>query len=286
MAPNVVDFCDKPYHWECNGEAGQTEKNHKEPAEITLLAMPWGDFSQHVWVALEYLEIPYQYRAICLQDPPDELFAVSPKGLVPAFRMNHFSPHRGLNESTVMIEYINDLSATKGNKKSLLPPVEYPWSRALIRLQMDMLTRTIIPSFFRYIQCQDPNTQISLRKELLDGVEKLLKLFDRTEKERELDAPKVGLWQEGGSLSMADILTVSTLLRGNVVLKHYRNFSWSPLFAANPRFEAYMDRALSHPAFRATCSTDELYLESFERYAWNLCRSQLAEALDRGRGIP
>lgn len=40
---------------------------------------------------------------------PAELLEVSPKGLVPGLRLNNFDPPRGLNESTVLLEYLEEL---------------------------------------------------------------------------------------------------------------------------------------------------------------------------------
>lgn len=39
---------------------------------------------------------------------PAELLEVSPKGLVPGLRLNNFNPPRGLNESTVLLEYLEE----------------------------------------------------------------------------------------------------------------------------------------------------------------------------------
>ena len=39
---------------------------------------------------------------------PKDLLEVSPKGLVPALKFNKFNPPRSLNESTVILEYLNE----------------------------------------------------------------------------------------------------------------------------------------------------------------------------------
>lgn len=39
---------------------------------------------------------------------PKDLLEVSPKGLVPGLKLNEFSPPRGLNESTVILEYLEE----------------------------------------------------------------------------------------------------------------------------------------------------------------------------------
>lgn len=52
------------------------------------------------------------------------------------------------------------------------------------------------------------------------------------------------------------------LFRATNVLKHYRGFS----FPQSQKFKAYLERLFTNPAFKATCSTEELYIDSYERY--------------------
>ena len=93
-------------------------------------------------------------------------------------------------------------------------------ARALIRLQADHANRTLVPAFYRYLQAQDEGNyvarfeynlmftynvekQIEGAKEFTAAIEDLIKLFERAEKETQND---VGLWREGGRLSLADIV--------------------------------------------------------------------------------
>lgn len=46
------------------------------------------------------------------------------------------------------------------------------------------------------------------------------------------------------------------------MLKHYRGFE----LAKGERFNAWVNRLLEHPAFKATCSAEQLYLDSYERF--------------------
>jgi glutathione S-transferase len=39
---------------------------------------------------------------------PKELLEISPKSLVPGLRLNSYDPPRGLNESTVIMEYLEE----------------------------------------------------------------------------------------------------------------------------------------------------------------------------------
>ena len=51
------------------------------------------------------------------------------------------------------------------------------------------------------------------------------------------------------------------LFRATNVLKHYRGF----VLPEGERFRGYVERLLGHPAFKRTCSTEQLYLDSYER---------------------
>lgn len=46
------------------------------------------------------------------------------------------------------------------------------------------------------------------------------------------------------------------------MLKHYRGFDFP---SSSAQFKAYLARLFDHPAFKATCSTEQLYLDSYER---------------------
>jgi len=92
------------------------------------------------------------------------------------------------------------------------------------------------------------------------------------------------------------------LFRATNVLKHYRGFELPP----GTKFNAYIKRLFENPAFKRTCSTEELYLDSYERYgdashrmsslmtsstvhryAFNRPNtSQVANAINSGRGLP
>ena len=148
-----------------------------------------------------------------------------------------------------------------------------------MRLQCDHVNRSIIPAFYRYLQAQEIDAQIESGKEFLGGIETLITLFERAEKESE--DRMCGLWNKNGELSLADVLVapcmffqyssarvmqqqhILGLFRATNALKHYRGFSFPP----SKRFSIYLDKLLQHPAFKMTCSTEQLYLDSYERYA-------------------
>ena len=52
------------------------------------------------------------------------------------------------------------------------------------------------------------------------------------------------------------------LFRSTNVLKHYRGFE----VPAGDRVKKWLGRLFTHPCFKATTSTEDLYLDSYERY--------------------
>ncbi|KAI5119072.1 hypothetical protein M0805_005490 [Coniferiporia weirii] len=272
----------KQYREACTGEALETVKGHNSPQDITFFAACFCPFVQRVWVAFEYLQIPY-FSRLDEVDPykkPAELLQVSPKGLVPGLRLDNYQPARSLNESTIILEFLED-SAGIGNGKSLFPPKSDPYARALVRLQCDHVNRSLVPAFYRYLQAQDEDSVVAGAKEFVASLQDLASLLQRAE--REVGSIACGLWTEDGDLSLTDVMAGPWLFRATNVLKYYRGFVLPP----NDRYERWIERLFSHPAFRATCSTEDLYMDSYERYAFNRPNtSQVANAINAGRGLP
>ncbi|KAL4253055.1 Glutathione S-transferase Omega/HSP26 [Abortiporus biennis] len=271
----------KSYHLKCTGAALETANAHSDPtANITLFGSCFCPFVQRAWVAFEYLGIDYYVNEVDPYKKPAELLQVSPKGLVPGLKLNNYHPPRSVNESTVIIEFLEDIAATTTTKKGFLPPVTDPYARALIRLQADHVNRSLVPAFYRFLQSQDEEKQISSGKEFLESIEGLVKLFERAEQGSD---SKFGLWREDGELSLADVMAGPWIFRATNALEYYKGFKYPP----GPKFQAYVNRLVSHPAFAKTCSTRELYIDSYERYAYNRPNtSQVANAINSGRGLP
>jgi glutathione S-transferase len=82
-------------------------------------------------------------------------------------------------------------------------------ARALIRLQVDHINRALVPSFYRYLQAQDVEKQISSGREFHQSIQILVSLFERAAKE--LDSDKnvrkyLGLWVQDGEMNLADVM--------------------------------------------------------------------------------
>ncbi|KZV77902.1 glutathione S-transferase, partial [Exidia glandulosa HHB12029] len=232
-------------------------------------------FVQRVWVALELLGEPYQ-----VLDPyakPADLLEVSPKGLVPALRFAG-DDKKSLHESTVILEYLEDVAVLK-QKPLALPDKGDPYTRAQARLLGDHVNRTLVPAFYRFLQAQDAEAQISGGKEFNDAIATLVEKLEKA------PPSATGLWNQSATdLGWADIMAGPWLYRATVVLKHYRGW---PVPGEDTKTGAWIRRIVEHPIFARTTSTEDLYLESYERYAFNQPNtSQVANAINSGKGLP
>lgn len=75
---------------------------------------------QRAWVQLDHSELDYHYIEVDPYKKPKELLEVSPRGLVPGLKLNDYDPPRAVAESSIIMEYLDELAKSKG-KPSLLP---------------------------------------------------------------------------------------------------------------------------------------------------------------------
>ncbi|KAF3481428.1 uncharacterized protein GIQ15_04187 [Arthroderma uncinatum] len=234
----------KSYHKRASGYAFDTVKRHTKDSDLKLYGSCFCPFVQRVWVALEVKGIPYQYIEIDPYKKPDSLLEVNPRGLVPAIRHGNW----GCYESSVLLEYLEDLDIGK----PLLPPGD-PQLRAHCRLWVDHINRHIIPCFYRLLQEQDIAKQITYTEQLKDHISKLV------------NASHVhGPFFLGRSISFVDIHFAPWMLRLTRVLKPYRGW---PDPERGSRWAAWMEAVELDQHVMATTSADDLYLDSYERYA-------------------
>jgi len=130
-----------------------------------------------------------------------------------------------------------------------------------------------VPAFYRYLQAQEQEKQIQYGKEFLSELENFTKAMDQE-----------GPFFNGSSLGWVDIMIAPWSFRATNVLKHYRGFEFPNI---EGRYKKWQDAVIAHPAVLATCSTEDLYLDSYARYAENRPNtSQVANAINAGRGLP
>ncbi|KAF2197088.1 hypothetical protein GQ43DRAFT_444542 [Delitschia confertaspora ATCC 74209] len=254
----------KTYHKKATGEALTTVKNHSKEEDLILYGSCFCPFVQRVWISLEMKGIPYQYIEVDPYKKPQSLLDVNPRGLVPAIR---HGPTWSVHESIVIMEYLEDLQ----QGPPLLPP--NPKTRATSRLWSDHVNRNIIPGFYHLLQAQDADKQVQHAEELRNEIAKLVNAADPT-----------GPFFLGQQMSFVDVQIAPWVLRLKRVLGPYRGW---PEPERGSRWAKWVEAVEGEQSVRATTSNDELYLDSYERYAENRPNtSQLADAVNSGRGLP
>lgn len=149
-----------------------------------------------------------------------------------------------------------------------------------------------MPNFYRVLQEQDQQKQIEKAQELRNAFNQLIAA-----------AHTRGPFFMGPQISFVDIQAAPWVLRLRRVLKPYRGW---PDAEEGTRWASWVNAIETNEHVQATTSTDELYLDSYERYAGKcplinptpsrtaLTRmtenrpntSQVANAINSGRGLP
>ncbi|KAJ5286639.1 hypothetical protein N7478_002325 [Penicillium angulare] len=253
----------KAYHTKATGLAATTAARHSAETNLQLYGSCFCPFVQRVWIALELKGIPYQYIEVDPYEKPQSLLEVNPRGLVPALRHDDW----GCYESTVLMEYLEDLNVGMpllSNDAKL---------RAHCRLWADHINRKIVPTFYRVLQEQDQQKQIENAQELRDALDQLITA-----------AHPHGPFFMGAQISFVDIQAAPWIIRLSRVLKPYRGW---PDAEDGSRWGSWVNAIETNEHVRATTSTNELYLESYARYAENRPNtSQVANAINSGRSLP
>lgn len=115
------------------------------------------------------------------------------------------------------------------------------------------MNRHIVPCFYRYLQAQDASDQVEHAEEMTTQIGKLVDA-----------AATTGPFFLGDEMSFVDVQMAPWVVRLQKVLKPYRGW---PDPAEGSRWAKWVRAIEEHPAVVATTSTDELYLDSYERYA-------------------
>ncbi|GAO52336.1 glutathione S-transferase [Saitoella complicata NRRL Y-17804] len=254
----------KTYHTKATGNALATAESHGKESPLQLYGSCFCPFVQRVWIALEHNGLQYQYLEIDPYKKPKALTDINPRGLVPALRDGDW----GSYESTVLMEYLEDAYP----EKRLLGTDAK--KRAENRLWADHVNRHLVPSFYRFLQTQMHETEKSnaAKKDFDDAVRKLVD-----------NAHPQGPFFAGKELGWVDVMAAPWILRIPRVLKPYRQYDGPD----SERYKKWIEAMERNEAVMATVSGDELYLDSYERYAEDRPgTSQVAEATRSGKGLP
>lgn len=253
----------KTYHKQATGEALKTAEAHYAEQDLKLYGSCFCPFVHRVWISLELKDLEYQYVEVDVYRKPKLLLDINPRGLVPALRHGDW----GCYESTVLMEYLEDLQ----QGRALLP--KDPKLRASSRLWSDHINRHIIPAFYKYLQAQGPDDQVKFAGELKGHISTAVDAAD----------PE-GPFFMGKDMTFVDVQLAPWIIRMEKVLKPYRGW---PDPEAGSRWEKWVRAVEASEPVKKTTSDDQLYLDSYERYAENRPNtSQVRDAINSGGGLP
>ncbi|KAK5115996.1 hypothetical protein LTR62_000452 [Meristemomyces frigidus] len=257
------DATKKTYNKQPTGLAAKTAQSHADEKELKLYGSCFCPFVHRVWISLEHKKLDYQYVEVDVYRKPKLLLDINPRGLVPALRHGEW----GCYESTVLMEYLEDLQ----QGPNLLPMD--PKLRAQSRLWSDHINRHIIPLFYHYLQAQELSDQKKHATELTNQIATLVSAADPT-----------GPFFMGKDMTFVDVQMAPWIVRLEKVLKPYRGW---PEPEPGSRWEKWVRAIQGNEAVKATTSDDQLYLDSYQRYAENRPHtSQVQAAINGGKGLP
>lgn len=260
---NASHKSESGYHRKASGLALQTADKHASDHDLKLYGSCFCPFVQRVWISLEAKGLDYQYIEIDPYEKPKSLTDINPRGLVPALKHGDW----GCYESTVLMEYLEDL----GQGGAILPVA--PTQRAQIRLWTDHVNRNVIPNFYRLLQAQEASQQASHAKDLSEQIAKLVSAADPS-----------GPFFLGNELGFVDVQMAPWVIRLRKVLEPYRGW---PEPEKGSRWAKWVEAIETSEAVKSTTSDDQLYFDSYARYAENRPgTSQVADAVNSGRGLP
>ncbi|KYG44197.1 hypothetical protein M433DRAFT_155861 [Acidomyces richmondensis BFW] len=263
------DATKKTYHKRATGRAWETVLAHTADQPLKLYGSCFCPFVHRVWIALERKRLTYQYIEVDVYRKPPLLLAINPRGLVPALRHGDW----GCYESTVLMEYLEDLTHDSSEEDVRLLPHDAQL-RAHCRLWTDHINRHIVPLFYRYLQAQKPEEQAKHAKDLTESIALLVTAAD----------PAGPFFLPGHDLGFVDVQIAPWVVRLRKVLKPYRGW---PDPEPGSRWEKWVRAIEESDAVQRTTSGDELYLDSYERYAENRPNtSQVRDAINEGRDLP
>lgn len=158
-----------------SGTALQTLYSHHTPVHnhLTFYGSSFCPFAQRIWIALEFIGVPYQYVELQEQhwaprsDVSDgslklaipELADINIDGNVPCLKHNNFA----VWESLVMLEYLEDLDMGKS-----LFPLGGAQLKAHSRLWVDFINRRILPVFYALILLPEQEKDAPESTELIE----------------------------------------------------------------------------------------------------------------------
>ncbi|KAG6879137.1 hypothetical protein C0992_004954 [Termitomyces sp. T32_za158] len=241
------------------GPAAELVAQHQDVQDFVFYAGWFCPFVQRVWIALEEKGVKYQYKEVNPYKKEKHFLDINPKGLVPAVEYKG----KAIYESLVICEFLEDLYPTQ---RPLLPTE--PLKRAIARIWIDFITKSIIPAYQRLLQAQDAGKQAELREEYKEALRKYAK---------EVKGP----YFLGEDFSLVDV-AIAPWIKRDYVLEENRGFKKEDVSEAWVRYASAIEKRRS---IVQTQSEREHLDEIYGRYLRDEAQSEAAKAIRAGRSL-
>ncbi|KAF8070401.1 glutathione S-transferase [Lyophyllum atratum] len=242
------------------GPAAATVAKHQDPQDLVYYGGWFCPYVQRGWIALEEKGINYQYKEVNPYKKEKHFLDINPKGLVPAVEYKG----KAIYESLIICEFLEEAYP---DHKPLLP--SDPVDRAIARIWIDHISKSVIPPFVRLLQGQDKATQDGAREEFYVALRKLANGVK-------------GPYFLGKEFSLVDIAVAPWIARDYVVQEH-RGFKREDV---NDAWVKYASAVEKRESVVITMSERKHLDEVYGRYLRNEAQSETAKAIRAGRVIP
>ncbi|WWC58881.1 uncharacterized protein I303_101426 [Kwoniella dejecticola CBS 10117] len=259
---------DENIHSVATGLAKQTVDKHQKEEALIFWSGWFCPFNQRIWMALEERKIPYQYHEVNPYKKEKHFLDLNPLGLVPTIEIkSKDGKSKALYESDVLVEYIEDLYPGSDEHPSIYPSDTY--EKSWVRLNVQHVTKKILPAYFKLQQFQDPSDQSKAREELYAGL-------------RTLAQRVKGPYFAGEQFTAVD-LAIAPFVRRFYNLVEHRALDEGQV---GHGWLEYRGTLMDRESLKNTSSEDEYYTELLGRYLRNEAQSEVAKATRGGQGLP
>ncbi|WWC86537.1 uncharacterized protein L201_001414 [Kwoniella dendrophila CBS 6074] len=264
-----MPMTDEHIHPVATGLAKQTVDKHQEKQDIVLWSGWFCPFNQRIWMALEERKIAYHYNEVNPYKKEKHFLDLNPLGLVPTLEIKSKSDgsSKALYESDVLVEYIQDLYPESDEHPSIFPSDTY--DKSWTRLNVQHISKKIIPAYFKLQQFQESSDQEKAREELYQGLKTLT------------DRVKLPFFN-GDQFTAVD-LSLAPFVRRFYNLVEFRDLDESKV---GEKWLKYRENLMNRESLKNTSSEDQYYTEILERYLKNEAQSEVAKATRGGQSLP
>lgn len=223
-------------------------------------------FAQRAWIGLNHRKIEYKYME---QDPYDksgEWLKVNPRGLVPALIHNG----KSIYESTIFLEYLDE-AFPDAPGPAIMP--DEAFLRFTARACSDFISKKIVPAYYSALQKKSEEERNQCKQQILS----LLKdLFDNMDSE--------GPFYFGENPGYVDFMLFPHAHRINKILSHYRGLH-VPVKGFE-KYHSWYDNMLELPCVKETLADHDKLIQSYQRYADDTAKTEVATAIREGTSMP